>query len=287
MGIMQFNFRSQALSGNINVTIVYPTDQLSYYDMSVPRHHGDRIKRKDNYVPGMKFQTVYLIHGGGDDDSIVYRYMNAEAFAEENQVMLVTPSIVNSFGIDTKYGQYAYTLLTEELPTVIQSLFASSPEREDNFIVGFAMGGNAALGAALRRPDLYSACVDLSGGIGLTLDMDDLKKNLRSLRFKLYSSSFEDPDTIDGTEHDMYYIAKRNMEKGITMPKFFLCAGSEEGQIGIRVRNDAALLKQLGYDVYYEEAIGYKHDFVMWDKYINIALSEWLPLKRRPIYPNP
>ena len=33
-----------------------------------------------------------------------------------------------------------------------------------------AMGGNAALMMAMKRPDLFAACVDLSGGIGCSLD---------------------------------------------------------------------------------------------------------------------
>lgn len=43
-------------------------------------------------------------------------------YAQENNVMLVTPNITNSFGI-----------------------------REDNFIVGYAMGGNVALGTAIMH----------------------------------------------------------------------------------------------------------------------------------------
>ena len=83
MGIMRFNYRSQALGRYIDISVVYPTDNLSYYDMSKEsRHHsvaGQALKQQ--YKPGMKFQTVYLIHGGGDDDSLVYRYTNAELFA--------------------------------------------------------------------------------------------------------------------------------------------------------------------------------------------------------------
>ena len=286
MGYMQYNYRSQVLSANVNISIVYPTDRLSYYDMNTnePRHHTGRIKLDDTYQPGMKFQTIYLLHGGGDDDTIVYRYINSEQFAEDNQVMLVTPSIVNSFGIDTKYGLNAYTFLTEELPVVIRTLFASSPKREDNFIMGFAMGGNAALGAALRRPDLYSACVDISGGIGLTLNMDELKANLGSHHFKIYPASFEDVDKIDGSPHDLLAAAKKNIADGVELPKFFMCAGSEEGRIRDRVRGDAEKLKELGYDVYYEEPEGYGHDFPIWNKYFQIAMNEWLPLKRRPLY---
>lgn len=40
MAIMRFNYRSQAVGGYMDITVVYPTDQLSYYDMSQgPRHH--------------------------------------------------------------------------------------------------------------------------------------------------------------------------------------------------------------------------------------------------------
>ena len=82
MGLMRFNFRSQVLSGYVDVTVAYPTDFLSYYDMSVPRHHVMPGQPKyPMYQQGMKFQTVYLIHGGGDDDSLCYRYTNAELYA--------------------------------------------------------------------------------------------------------------------------------------------------------------------------------------------------------------
>ena len=149
MAIMRFNYRSQAVGGYMDITVVYPTDQLSYYDMSQgPRHHiRTAAAPRPLYKPGMKFQTIYLLHGGGDDDSLTYRYTNAERYANENNVMLVTPNIMNSFGINTGYGVDYFTFLTEELPLVIQSLFASSPRREDNFVLGYAMGGNVALGS--------------------------------------------------------------------------------------------------------------------------------------------
>ena len=132
MAIMRFNFRSQVLSGYVDVSIVYPTDFLPYYDMSGGiRGHQRHVDRNyPVYQPGMKFQTIYLIHGGGDDDSLTYRYTNAELYAQKNYCMLVTPNICNSFGIDTAFGVNYSTFLTEELPLVIRSLFASSPARE-------------------------------------------------------------------------------------------------------------------------------------------------------------
>jgi putative tributyrin esterase len=290
MGIMRFNFRSQAIGGYVNVSVVYPTDFISYYDKTKESRHHIMPGQKPypQYIPGMKFQTVYLIHGGGDDDSLTYRYTNAELFAQRNNVMLVTPSVVNSFGVDTNYGVEYSKFITEELPVVIQTLFASSPKREDNFIMGYAMGGNAALGNALMRPDLYSACIDISGGIGLTVNTETLKKELNSdhmKSFKLYGTTFGKADEIEGSRHDMRTVAQRNLDQGVELPKFYLIAGSEEGFIGDRVKADAETLKKMGYDVTYICAEGYKHYFELWNDYIKIALDELLPLKREPIYP--
>lgn len=291
MSYMRFNYRSDALGRFVDISIVYPTDNYTYYDTSkgVRHHLAPGQKPKPNYQYGMKFQTVYLIHGGGDDDSLTYRYTNAEYFAQKNNVMLVTPDIANSFGADTNYGVQYNTFLTEELPVVVQTLFASSPKREDNFIVGYAMGGNVALASAIRHPENYAVCVDMSGGIGYTLNTQTIKDELNSDHFRkgfvLYNSTFGEPDEFDGSKHDIYQIAKQKKESGEELSQFILIAGSEEGFIGERVKADAETLKSLGYDVTYICADGHKHDFVLWNKYLEIVLNDLLPLKREPIYP--
>lgn len=284
MSYMRFNFRSQTLGHYVDVSIVYPTDDYSYYaqdsDATTLSMEG---KRSRVYCPGMKFQTVYLIHGGGDDDTLTYRYSNAERYAQENNVMLVTPNIANSFGIDTQYGVKYQKFLSEELPVVIQSLFASSPNREDNFIVGYAMGGNVALGTALMHPSLYKTCVDISGGIGMTLSTETLKEELNGTHFKnnfpLYNSSFGEADSINNSPYNIEAIAKKNIEDGIEVCDFHVICGSDEF-IRYRVEKDVKKLEEIGYSVNYICPEGYTHDFVLWDKYIKLALDELLPLKR-------
>ncbi|MBP7401056.1 MAG: hypothetical protein KBA30_00405 [Clostridia bacterium] len=292
MGILRFNYRSEAIGRYIDLSIVYPTDALVCPGLPDAAPHAPGAgspPSKPAYRPGMKFQTVYLIHGGGDDDSLVYRYTNAERYAQRNQVMLVTPDITNSFGVDTCYGVGYATFLTTELPVVMQSLFASSPRREDNFIVGYAMGGNVALGCALTRPDLYRACVDISGGIGLTVNTRTLKDELDGehfrTRFPLYNATFGPSSEIDGSRFDLMAAARRNLETGSELPAFTLIAGSEEGAIGKRVRADADTLQTLGYDVTFLLAEGHAHDFRLWDRYLEITLDELLPLRRTPLYP--
>ena len=108
MGICKFNYRSQACGLWLDVIVTIPTSQFSYYDMREGARHNDRApadgKYPEVYRPGMKFQTIYMIHGGGDDDTLPYRYMSIERYADANNVMLVTPNIPNSFGVNTNYG---------------------------------------------------------------------------------------------------------------------------------------------------------------------------------------
>ena len=295
MGIMRFKFRSQLIA-DVDVTVVLPTDRLSYYDPSKDppspyiRH---RISPDAfQYVPGMKFQTVYLMQGGGDDDSIIYRYTNIERYAQKNHVMLVSPNLKHGFGVDTNYGVPYSEFLTQELPVVIQSIFPSSPKREDNFIMGYAMGGAAALGNALMHPENYAACVDISGGIGLTLDTDRHISELRGHfgEWPFYVATFGTADELKGSRHDMVKAAENLLKSGITPPKFYVIVGSEEGMgnaknIYSRVKADADILKQMGFDVTFICPEGYAHDWTIWDEYFKVALDELLPLRRAPIYP--
>ena len=234
MGKFRFNYRSEALGHYVDITIVYPTDVYRCPESALSRrfHSLPGEKKKDVYTPGMKFQTVYLMHGGGDDDTLTYRYTNAEEFAQRNKVMLVTPNIANSFGANTRYGVPYMTFLTEELPLVIQTLFASSPAREDNFIAGYAMGGNVALAAAITRPDRYCACLDISGGIGMTMDAATLQSELESDHFKqgfpIYGATFGDAANIAGSEFDLAAVARANRDKQLPESRFILVCGSEE-----------------------------------------------------------
>ena len=292
MGCLRFNYRSETLGRYVDISIVLPTDEYRCPPtpaLKIRVHHGSAAGTNPLYQPDMKFQTVYLIHGGGDDDTLTYRYSNVEEAAQRNHVMLVTPNIANSFGIDTRYGIPYMTFLTEELPQVIQSLFPSSPAREDNFIMGYAMGGNVALGAAVNRPDRYCTCMDISGGIGMTMNTHGLMEELEGDHFRsgfpLVNHTFGDASGIPGSPMDLSRRVQENRDAGLPEVKYILACGSEEF-IRSRVETDVRIMRQLQMDVEYICAEKYDHDFKMWDRYLQLALDRLLPLKRRALYPS-
>ena len=290
MGLMRYNYRSEALSLCVDITITYPSGLFTYNngDDSRLRTGGNSrrpVEKKLPYKEGMKFQTVYMLHGGSDDDTTMIRNTNLERYAERNCVMTVTAQVKDSFFMDTQYGYNYFTFVTEELPAVIRTLFASSPEREDNFIIGMAMGGNAALALAFKRPDLYKAAVDLSGGIGCSIDTDFFIDKLSAPgRLKRLNATFGDPALIRDGEYDIGYYARKYADEKEKIPQLFVSVGAED-YVRDTVRKDRDALRKLGYDIHYEEAEGLGHEWDYWDMYIKKALDEWLPLKRAPIYP--
>lgn len=291
MGIFRFNYRSEILGRYTDITVALPTDSYRCPPSGRMENRTNRTSEVPNtprYQPGMKFQTVYLIHGGGDDDTLTYRYSNVEEAAQRNHVMLVTPNIANSFGYDAKYAIPYMSFITEELPTVIQSLLSSSPAREDNFIMGYAMGGNVALGCAINRPDRYAACLDISGGIGMTMRTDTLMQELRGDHFRslfpLYNTTFGSAEEIPGSTADLPFQVKCHRDAGDPECKFILVCGSKEF-IRRRVEDDAAAMQAMDMDITYLCAEEYDHDFKLWDRYLQLGLDRLLPLKRRAIYP--
>ena len=292
MSIMRFNYRSEILGRYVDISVVFPTDEYRCppsEHLKNRMHAGSAANKNPLYKPGMKFQTIYLIHGGGDDDTLTYRYSNVEEYAQRNHVMLVTANVANSFGIDTQYGVPYMTFLTEELPCVVQSLFASSPLREDNFIMGYAMGGNVALGAAVNRPDRYAACMDISGGIGMTMNTQGLMEELDGDHFRstfpLFNHTFGPSSEVPDSKLDLTAMVRKNREAGLPDVKFILACGSKEF-IRFRMEKDVEIMQELNMDVDYICAEEYDHDFIMWDRYLKLALDKLLPLKRQPIYPD-
>lgn len=66
MGLLRFSYRSEILSLHTNITVTLPSEELTYYPLTdIKREEGVAARRKWEYRDGMKFQTVYLLHGGG------------------------------------------------------------------------------------------------------------------------------------------------------------------------------------------------------------------------------
>jgi putative tributyrin esterase len=280
MSLIKMNFRSDVLGLQTNVTVILP---------SCPPKPGQSGSAPDYYAPGMKFQTLWLLHGGGGDDSDWVNFTSVIRYAEANQTAVVMAPAYNSWYVDMAHGNRFFTFFTEELPMVCRAYFPLSGRREDNFIAGLSMGGNGAMRLGLKRPDLYNTVLCMSGVAPEPKEFQApdgmfYKMSLSRGGPSTFENVFGDLARLEGSEEDMYLVARRNVDQGKTLPKFlFGCGGDDFALPG--VKHAYEYLKNLGYDAQLEVIPGYGHEWDFWDLYVRKALNELLDLKRKPILP--
>ena len=258
MAVIKMNFLSQALGMQTNVTICLPSASFA-----------DRMSgREEVYVPGMKYQVLWLLHGGLGDDSDYVNFSNIVRYADDHKLAVVMPADFNA-GYTDDPGEMApkyFTYVVEELPKLCRAFFPFSDKREDNFVGGLSMGGGGTFKIAMLYPERYAAAICMSGA-GQDPSIPGPVFNPR-------------PD--DGL--DPWGAAAKNVAEGKPLPKFYLNVGTEDMTME-PVRHTRDYLVGLGYDVTYEEVPGYGHEWDLWDLTLRKTIKEWLPIRHSAIYP--
>jgi S-formylglutathione hydrolase FrmB len=128
---------------------------------------------------------------------------------------------------------------------------------------------------ALTLPEQFSCAVSISGAVDTAALFKEVKEdNIEP--FPLWDV-FEDPNNLEGTNADIFYLAGKIKGEGRPLPKMFLSCGTEDFlyDVNIGARDK---LEALGADVHFEQHPG-THDWDYFDTHMRRAL-DWLPLKR-------
>jgi S-formylglutathione hydrolase FrmB len=237
------------------------------------------------YLPGTKFQTLYLLHGGKGDNNDYMYYSNIARYAEEHKIAVITPSVHNSIytngtsGIlSCRYWDYVF----DELPRICKSILPISDKRENTFVAGLSMGAHGAMKLAILGCERFSAAL-LMSGVALNDEVMIANRNIN------FNEDDEDQLTainlamVDSSD-PIYVTAKRNILEGKEAPKLFMTCGGDDFILKA-VRKARDYMKEFGYDVFYEEVPGYRHEWDFWDMSLRKALNEWLPIKHDIITP--
>lgn len=158
MALVSVHYRSDQLKKTVEILLAVPDCSAAFTR------------------PLSEYPVVYLLHGLSEDASSWIRKSNAERYALERGLVLVMPSVDRSMYCDGVLGQNYFTYLTRELPEYLGKVFGLSRRREQNYIMGFSMGGFGAARAALTYPERYAAWGSLSGMVDLApmlLRLDD------------------------------------------------------------------------------------------------------------------
>jgi putative tributyrin esterase len=221
-----------------------------------------------------RYPALYLLHGLSDDHSIWCRRTSIERYAAAYGLVIVMPEVHRSWYADIPGGSNYWTFVSEELPAIAEQFFPISPLREDRFAAGLSMGGYGAFKLALRRPDMFSAAASLSGALNVT----ELAIQRVAQGKDEYLRVFGDPNTIAGSDNDLFALAHKAQSGESPLPKLFQWCGTEDHLIKAN-RDFRDHIKSLGFDCQYHEASG-THEWEHWDREIQQVLK-WLPLNPR------
>ena len=246
MALIHFNYLSTLAGAQTNVTIILPTSGMD------DRRNGTVIE-----VPGMKYQVLWLLHGGGGDDSDFVNFSNIVRYANEHKIAVVMPASKGFFHEGKDFER-----VTEELPKLLRVLFPLSDKKEDNFICGLSHGGDCAMRACFEYPDRYAAGLIMSAAG--TEHRGELEK--AALLF------------------DVYGCAERNLIGKEGAPKLIFATGSGDRGFPYYVRV-IDKLEEMGVALtrYYVNNEGHSWDF--WDNTVRLALHEMLPIRHDVIRP--
>ena len=266
MAFFHMNFFSPTLLVGTDVNVFIPTPDSG--ELSTGQDIG-------YFHDGVKYPVLYLLHGAYGDYSDWARLTGIERYAQAHKIAVVMPSADNSFYQDMYRGGKYLTYFTRELPDYIARLFPVSTKREDTFVAGFSMGGYGAVRVAFEMPERFGAAASLSGAIDLLAALGDAEKEPHRPPF-YWDAIFADPGKVEGSDADLFALAKKRLAEGKKLPPIYQTVGTEDL---IYPANLSAKkkLEELGLELTYAEHPGI-HDWEFWDAHIRDVL-DWLPIR--------
>ena len=249
MAKLTLNFLSHKLRRAVDVTIVLPSMNFQEMMGPAPSH-----KLKD------RFPVIYLLHGYGNNHAIWNAYTGVEMYAEERNIAVVMISGENKSYVNVETGNESfdgqeryYEFLSEEIPEFVTEYFPISKDPAHSYIAGLSMGAGGAMIHGMRDSLMYRAVGAFSGG------------------------GFNRGGRVPGSDPDRYSIevqAKKCAAEDRRIPVYMACGDKDFGYENLK--ESAAALKELGFQVDWAEGPGYGHEWRFWDREIE-AFMDWIP----------
>lgn len=267
MALIRMDLYSECLTRKTPVTVILP----------------DATEKRR--LPNGKLPVLWLLHGATDDQTMWQRFTCIELYAQKRGIVVVMPSVENSFYANTDGGRY-FDYVSEELPRIICNIFPVSPLREDNFIAGMSMGGHGTMKIGFSKPEKYAAMGIFSCGnfIDMMEDRDMVpggkRHPLNFIRWQVFGTDDGDLHKCHNTENDNRYLARLASESGKPLPKIFACVGNQDG-CHDDAKRDLRYFTTLPnpYDVVFFDGDGV-HYFDFWDRWMRVFI-QWLPIRPR------
>ena len=261
MSLITFNFESQYLGNNHEVSIILP----------------DKPRGKtptEFYRSGAKYKVLWLLHGTFGDHSDWVRKSNIELYACEKDLIVVMPSALNSnyanwpsFG--TGFNMYDY--IFEELMPLVYGWFPASDKREDNFVAGLSMGGRGTCVLAFNHPEKFAAACVLSAVPSDLCAMKDQGGFMWARMAKSIANFDGDEQAFLDSYQNTFKVLREKAHTG-ELPRLMFACGEADGlyQSFLDFKKAAEDMKL---EAEFYSVPNLRHEWRFWDLAIQKALT--------------
>lgn len=256
MAFMECHFHSDTLGMACSMNVIMPQQSQTQIGMT------EEVKvERDTPV-------LYLLHGLSDDHSIWMRRTSVERYVAPLGLAVVMPCVHRSFYANMANGYRYWDFISEELPSIVQSMFNVSTRREDTFVAGLSMGGYGAFKLGLSKPETFAAACSLSGAV----DMIERSKQFETDCFpEDMRLVFGEKNALREPDNDLLVKASKLADSPGPKPFFYQWCGTEDFlyKDNTSFRDHA---RSVGLAVHYEEGPG-DHQWSYWDEQLRRFLD--------------
>ena len=255
--ILNCKYNSPVLGRHTQINVIVPT----------PTEEGQPI--------GKEMKVLYLLHGmHGDADSWLL-YSNISRYAQDAGIVVVMPSVNNSFYQDMAHGERFFTYVTKELPEYIQGIFPVSKKREDTFLAGLSMGGYGACYVGLSYPEKFAAVATLSGAVDVAFRATPIPQGQGQGTSvpTLLTDCFGDLRSLPGSDKDVVALFEKAQAKGC-VPRLYQSCGTADFLYDMN-KAFHKKLTEMGADITWREIPDMAHVWDLWDDEIRRVIK-WM-----------
>ena len=259
MSLMKFNFESDYLKSNFEVSIIMPDR---------PR----ALTPREFYGRGIKYKVIWLLHGTFGDHTDWSRKSNIEVYACEKDLIVVMPSALNSNYSNWDrsmmgFGMFDY--ITEELMPMVYNWLPASDARADNFVAGLSMGGRGALKYAVNHPDKFAAAAILSACPEDLSGMTDESAAIADAPFaSRMRNTLENAGGVSAyvnSDENAWAIIDQSVSSGRALPKLLFACGTKDERVMRNLAKFRPHAEKIKLDAEFWTLEGFGHEWRFWD----------------------
>ena len=196
MAMIEMNALSTVLCGSFSAKVFFP--------------EMDKLGLGENDYD-KKYPVLWLYHSDGGS-SMDWLCTPAEKCAAENGIFIIAADVQHCLCTNMEYGPKYEEFMVKELPGICRNNLPLSDKPELNWIGGVGTGAYGAVKAALKHPEVFSACIAMDGiyDMGKICERAKQGETVVCHNEESLKAVFGDIDHIKGSDNDVFALAEKN-----------------------------------------------------------------------------